>query len=371
MHLISTINAKTQATEDVSVLLVNLDGERKFLPRPETYKDLQRIVRSHYEIDSRAVLKFNVSTLDVCEGQDAEVTESAYPSLAPFLDVISVVIGAPGRDGGMRTPAATPPLPVHADSEDQEDVQPEPGSSTSRRPENTSSRVESDTDTEDEEVFAGSRYGADDASDSASTQDDDDEEDDDAPHTRRVLNSEFPAQLPRVKAEPVPAQLPRVKAEPESQRTPTRREETPRANTHALAPTGSSRAAGASLDRTDSTASRDTVPDGAAAALDRVDSAASRDTRRSDARFKIYITGPRRNDRAEFMTRRGHSVRKVLAGACKTFGLDEDRARLMLCVRIPEDGEMQVHHVECNKDETVAQSGVMARSELVVFEDED
>lgn len=57
---------------------------------------MQRLVRRHYEIDDRAVLQFEVSTWDVCGGQNVEVTEPAYALLAPLLDSVSVVVVQPG-----------------------------------------------------------------------------------------------------------------------------------------------------------------------------------------------------------------------------------------------------------------------------------
>ncbi|KAJ7144922.1 hypothetical protein C8R43DRAFT_891098 [Mycena crocata] len=97
MHIISTINAKTQSTEDVPVVLVNLGGKRKFLPRAETYKEMQRLVRYHYNIESSSTaLHFEVSSWDVCDGENVEVTEGAYGMLAPLLDRVSVVVAESG-----------------------------------------------------------------------------------------------------------------------------------------------------------------------------------------------------------------------------------------------------------------------------------
>jgi hypothetical protein len=44
-----------------------------------------------------------------------------------------------------------------------------------------------------------------------------------------------------------------------------------------------------------------------------------------DPRFKVFITGPKSDQKAEFMTRGQHSMRKVLGGACKTFNIDSSR----------------------------------------------
>lgn len=46
-----------------------------------------------------------------------------------------------------------------------------------------------------------------------------------------------------------------------------------------------------------------------------------------DPRFEIKIIGPQ-NESAQFKTRGKHPVRKVLAAACKTFGLKYERCVL-------------------------------------------
>lgn len=42
----------------------------------------------------------------------------------------------------------------------------------------------------------------------------------------------------------------------------------------------------------------------------------------TDPRFRIQIFGPGEGDQAEFMMRKKHTIRKVLAGACKSFEID-------------------------------------------------
>ncbi|KAJ3789336.1 hypothetical protein GGU10DRAFT_343870 [Lentinula aff. detonsa] len=54
----------------------------------------------------------------------------------------------------------------------------------------------------------------------------------------------------------------------------------------------------------------------------------------SEPRFKIKIWGPR-NQNGEFMTRKKHTVRKVLAGACKNFSIDPSHKYLNLMMKPP------------------------------------
>ncbi|KAJ7885420.1 hypothetical protein B0H13DRAFT_2535963 [Mycena leptocephala] len=326
MHITSTINAKTQSTDDIPVVLVRLEGNNKFLPRPETYKEMQRLVRDHYEIDSRAGLQFEVSTWDVCAGRDVEVTEAAYPFLAPLLDIVSVVVVEAGRDRAMPTPSATPPLSGDDEIEDEQVVREhlEPERSPGRATESPPRRVPKVEPEDESERRVQSRYDNEgDADGSVSVQDDEEE---DAPHARQVLDREFPSARVQAKAKAAP------KPRGEPSKTP-------------LAPAP--------------------VPGKSRGAANRSeDTAKSSDT---DERFKVYIEGPLPHHKADFMTRGGHLVRKVLSGVCKTFELDIEHSRLMLVVPMPdEDGEMVEHLFECANDETIARSGVKPDSKLVV-----
>ncbi|KAL0065513.1 hypothetical protein AAF712_007423 [Marasmius tenuissimus] len=90
----------------------------------------------------------------------------------------------------------------------------------------------------------------------------------------------------------------------------------------------------------------------------------------ADGRFKIFISGPKRSHRAEFMTKDRHKMKKVLTGACKTFKLDPERSRLELLV-VKEDDGGDIY-IPCVGEETVGRAGVKPGSELkVVVEDGD
>ena len=106
----------------------------------------------------------------------------------------------------------------------------------------------------------------------------------------------------------------------------------------------------------------------------------------SDPRFEITIIGPQ-NETAQFKTRGGHPVRKVLAAACRTFGikyercvvlliilflfpsypsLRPNRSRLILCVSFEEGGKIQTDEFDCPAEETMSQCGVDGNSKLFV-----
>jgi len=66
------------------------------------------------------------------------------------------------------------------------------------------------------------------------------------------------------------------------------------------------------------------------------------------------------------MTRGRHLVKKVLATACKTFGISKQRARLVLCVSTEEGGETHMSEFVCPEDETMFQCGIVGNSKLFV-----
>ncbi|KAJ7042098.1 hypothetical protein C8F04DRAFT_1078287 [Mycena alexandri] len=343
MHITSTINPRTQSgADDVPVVLVTLGGRSKLLARPSTYKEMQRLVRSHYDIDAHAGLQFEVSSWDICGGQNVEITESAYPHLVALLDSVFVVVAQAGqRDRMMPSPSATPPLRGDDEIEDERTVQKDLAPDHEEDQSDRAPKVESEEEQEDQ-MLADNAWGED---ESASVQGDDDAEEEDAPHARQVLNNEFPSH--RQQAREV-ARKPTPKARPETARAPP-------APAPAPAP-AKPRAV-------------DNRPDSSAESSQMAIAAASSD---SDERFKVSVTGPGPHDKAEFMTRRGHLVSKVLNGVCKTFKLDAKRAKLMLCIPMEdEDGEVLLHEFECANDETIARSGVKPNSKLIVRVDED
>ncbi|KAJ7348971.1 hypothetical protein DFH08DRAFT_863968 [Mycena albidolilacea] len=386
MHIISTINQKTQSDGDIPVVLVTLDANSKFLPRPESYEAMDHLVRDYFEVGSRAGLKFEVSSWDVCGGQNVEVTEAAYPFLAPLLDCVSVVVVPDGRNRAMPTPSATPPLrggdEEIADEQAVQDHLAEAESSNGRAttspPPRRALKVESED--EDEEVFVGSNYGDDDVNESVNIHDDEEEEheeeeeEEDAPHARRVLNKAFPSAKKQAKRkivqdsdedEPAPVPPARVVVK---QEIPAERPSTSQAKPKPKpAPKAHAESSKAPAPKSRGAANRSEDAGESSRA-----NANGSDT---DERFKVYVTGPEPDHRAEFMTRGGHLVRKVLAGVCRTFDLDPEHAKLMLCMPLPNgDGEIEVVHFECANDETIARSGVKPNAKLIVrvgYEDEE
>ncbi|KAF5387202.1 hypothetical protein D9757_006887 [Collybiopsis confluens] len=88
----------------------------------------------------------------------------------------------------------------------------------------------------------------------------------------------------------------------------------------------------------------------------------------ADPRFKVTIYGLVGEEKAEFMTRKKHTIKKVLAGACKSFHIDPVHAKLQQIVEIPDEmtGELDSHFYDCNIAETVGMAGIDKDSTLRV-----
>ncbi|KAG6880093.1 hypothetical protein C0992_006367 [Termitomyces sp. T32_za158] len=80
-----------------------------------------------------------------------------------------------------------------------------------------------------------------------------------------------------------------------------------------------------------------------------------------EKRFMVTVYGPRNGQGADFRTRGGHKIRKVLESACKTFQLPFERSQLVLEVE-HED----VTQYYCDPDETVGACGIDTDTRLLV-----
>ncbi|KAH7911324.1 hypothetical protein BJ138DRAFT_1150949 [Hygrophoropsis aurantiaca] len=69
-----------------------------------------------------------------------------------------------------------------------------------------------------------------------------------------------------------------------------------------------------------------------------------------------------------FHVRPSSRVSKVVAGACKSFRLDQDSAQLFLIVTMEEDGEEMEHLFECENGDTMARVGVEEGSSFIIKE---
>ncbi|KAG6887424.1 hypothetical protein C0995_015457 [Termitomyces sp. Mi166 len=80
-----------------------------------------------------------------------------------------------------------------------------------------------------------------------------------------------------------------------------------------------------------------------------------------DVRFMVTVLGPRTAQGADFRTRGGHKIKKVLESVCRTFKLPSERSRLVL-----EDDSREVKQYYCDPEDTVGLCGIDADSRLLV-----
>ncbi|KAL0949349.1 hypothetical protein HGRIS_009419 [Hohenbuehelia grisea] len=90
MHIVSTINSHTRSPGDVPVFLLCFGEERVFVHKAETYEELERTAREEFDLSQDTPLRFETSSPDVCNGQNARITRRAFEAMWPYLDVISV-----------------------------------------------------------------------------------------------------------------------------------------------------------------------------------------------------------------------------------------------------------------------------------------
>ncbi|KAJ7611673.1 hypothetical protein FB45DRAFT_940650 [Roridomyces roridus] len=337
MRITSTIS---QTSEEIPVVLATLDGKSKFLPRPATHKDMQRLIRAHYDVPDGAGLQFDVSSWDVCGGQNVEITEAAFALLVPLLDRISVStvqpVGAVNR--AIPTPAATPPLVVEENADSHSD------------------RVKSESESSEAEVSSSSEEDEEDA-------------------TTRVKDV-----VTRVKVESVPhSPMPKTRVKEQVIRTPetasSDEEQDEEDNQVPPSPTPlpktplSKRRIKEEVRRTPQNARAGTSRQHAMESVT-IESSQASQASETEERYRISVSCANPKKEADFHMRGRYTVQKVLVAVCNNFHLDPNRAKLMLCVEVDseeEDGGKESMQFECARNETMTQAGVGPGSRLVVL----
>ncbi|KAG6898803.1 hypothetical protein C0993_004038 [Termitomyces sp. T159_Od127] len=80
-----------------------------------------------------------------------------------------------------------------------------------------------------------------------------------------------------------------------------------------------------------------------------------------DQRFMVTVHGPRPGQGADFRTRGGHKIKKVLESACRTFQLPFERSQLVL-----EDDSQDATQYYCDPEETLGACGIDTDARLLV-----
>ncbi|KAF6748711.1 hypothetical protein DFP72DRAFT_1074058 [Ephemerocybe angulata] len=83
-------------------------------------------------------------------------------------------------------------------------------------------------------------------------------------------------------------------------------------------------------------------------------------------RFTIVISGPNEDMSAQFKMRGKHQIHKILKTGCATFGLDHERATLLLVDEddVDDDGEPQCYELQKNK--TALECNIVDGSRLII-----
>ncbi|EEB89932.1 hypothetical protein MPER_11923, partial [Moniliophthora perniciosa FA553] len=92
MYLISSKKEyRRQAMVDLPLLVFKHGTKRKCLSRPESFEEMTRVIRRKFNIDQETPITFEISDYDVCGKERVEVDESAYQTMAPYLDEVYIV----------------------------------------------------------------------------------------------------------------------------------------------------------------------------------------------------------------------------------------------------------------------------------------
>jgi len=329
MHLTSTINPLSKTEENVPIAVFCFGDKRRFLQVSDDYEETINRARNAFGIKNRSVIYLQTSTLDVCKGNDIVIDPSAYPFLWTVIDEVSVVVedfnhaSEPDNDTDqLPTPNSTPvpgPSRMAEPSRDntstkEHNIQPEDVEAEKGRHE-----APEYEDAEDDDNFVAEEYGQ----EEVEPPNPEDEEYFLSP-TKEVPTEQTPESKSAKKFKAAPAdvtssEIPVIKKEK------IQKPESSHSNAEPSKPA--------------------TV---------------------EDSRFEITIYPPASEDGAKFKLRGKHTVAKVLAAACKTFGLDMSRAHLMHSLSLEIDGEVETEDFECPRDETMAFCGIDGNSKLFI-----
>lgn len=307
MFIASTINSKTKSNDDLPIMVVCFNDTRKFISRPDSYEELASITRNKFGLRENANPIFATSTLDICKGKPIQIDAETYPFLTQVLDEVTVIEGQTGTTFSSATSTPTSDVFTRLNN----------------------LRIDEKECIPDSAVPLSRRLG---------------------PQTAQIAT--------RKKSDG-----PSLRATLNSAMTATERSE------HRL---GQHSKELREIEEEQYALSLQELEDRVFNAFENsngsLPSASSRSTQSSqsslnpDAHFVVRIRAPESQE-AEFKTRGKHTIKKVLLGACNTFDLDYERARLILVLSEPEGGHDMYY---CEPEESMASCGIMPDSTLVI-----
>ncbi|EGO00557.1 hypothetical protein SERLA73DRAFT_71567 [Serpula lacrymans var. lacrymans S7.3] len=374
---VSTINPQPRTP----LLVLVYNEERVLVNTPNTYEELERVARVEFSLADENLI-FHTRDLDICEEKDVRIHKGAWDIVRSLTGNISVTTTARaplGADSDLivsnaaayRVPGALEPLgedDVLASARTEQNVMnslPSPHSSSihSRHdprqadPSLKDQALTSDSDGSDDASMRIKspkkrqllrQVMSDDEDDSDHPMGEPDEPDDhDDDESGRSVFEDIPKRRDQGPViEPAPSReqpkFPKVKEEPISGGMSFQKEKTPlhkkSGNSHVGKTTGVQE--------------------------ENVQESASNHT--NDEKLLVSIAHRPTKQQAIFKTKGQTRVGKVLSGACKSFNLDYESARLLLIVTMEEDGETLEHFFECDKEETMTRVGAEKASSFIV-----
>ncbi|KAI4525621.1 hypothetical protein K525DRAFT_191041 [Schizophyllum commune Loenen D] len=386
MYFKSTINSETKSSKDVPVTLFACNGKRLFMPRPTNFVTMEAAVRKKFHLNTSAALEFTTSTLDICRGAPVFIDEDVYETMSSFLDEIVVTV----VDSSALPPPQPSPRSVTTGKSSEKKVSLPKGTTTAGKSASASrERSVFEDDDEDEApavdedippaaaepevVDAEPAFPVPEprAKEQSSSRGSSQQWVEVPPSSAVVVEAEVEVQsssVKTVKAETAAAASSPANLfdddEPEEPTPPPRSQPSP----SKFRPAAAQKSGIPTTSKPTSSSSQSRKPSAKTVAA----KPSSGKSKPSEERFTVHISGQYPDQEAEFKTRGGHLVKKVLAGACQNFGIDVDEARLYHIIQYEDDnGDMLEDEVECDPEDTMQKCGIEAGAKLVIKVDSE
>ncbi|KAK0493137.1 hypothetical protein EDD18DRAFT_1180754 [Armillaria luteobubalina] len=342
MYFHSTNNSLARPAEDVPVFLFCFEQRTVFMKRRETYEDMIGALRIKFNIQDDASPVLRVSTLQICNAREIEVSEDAYEAMAPFLDEINIVLVPRSKDkwkGRCVTEDASPAL-------------------TARRIPSEIERAPSVRTPQAEELFANDDHLTDEESR--------DHEESDVPQPPNSPSSnESGRSWKNVEESDVERRNARNPFKTGKSTVTVKQEMNEIVPPKASEPSGLNTSP-AKKEHPSGLRARNPSP-----SKERYEEPGPQASGEDlDKYFEVTVIGPQ-DRRAKLKARGRYQVKKVLRGVCKSFEIPFETARLIHIVRFVEDGIESMEQFKCDNDDTMATCGIKENAQLIVIQREE
>ncbi|KAF8132047.1 hypothetical protein EV363DRAFT_1329710 [Boletus edulis] len=344
----------TPPARKVPFLVLSYGDDRVYTSVPKELKTLEDIARKEFNLGD-ADIKISSSCMNLCGGLPARITESAWEHMSPYvgcatIEVVGlVVVEAP-------PPQELPPEPENAAAERDagDPLNADKGNESDRGPGEAAREAVPDEDHQEDH---------DPVSAPEKQRDEPEEEEVGLPssrkvgHRRRVVSENenegdeseeertIPArsQISALASPPKPAKA--IKKERQSDYHSQTDAEQPGKPIKREKPDTSSANYSQSQAQSDTRSQAPTEPS-------------------ENIKLVIRVAHRPSTQESKFTTKSATKVNKVLASACRSFGLDASRATLYLIVSMvdEEDGEVE-SLFPCDKNDTIARAGAETHTE--------